>query len=187
MSLLTTFLKKKDNCDCKYLKESISRGIVEPGIVGRAAVAGVQPECLSGQLLGGKSARVGHPASRSTDGVAFLLPGVEALDFAARLGVLDPLDDLSHGDKVDVVVLGDDFVNPEKEGVHKLGIVLEPSGVEEETERSAVLGVVAVKVVVEEGVELFTGQNVGARVNHGAAWQVFVEFGIFTTIQFVHD
>ena len=147
----------------------------------------MQPEGLSWKLFGGKSARVGYPASRSTNGIAFLLPWVEALDFAARFRVLDPLNDLSHGDKVDIVMLGDDFINPEKEGVHKLGIVLEPSGMEEETEWSAVLSVVAVKVVVEEGVELFTGQNVGARVNHGAAWQVFVEFGIFTTIQFVHD
>ena len=169
------------------LKESITGRIVEPRIVWRAAVARLQSERLSGQLLGGEGARVWYPTGGDASGTAFLLPGVEALDFGAGLRVLDPLDHLRHGHEVDVGVLGQDFVHPEEESVHELGVVLQPGGVEEEAERGAVLRVVAVKVVVEESVELLAGQDVGARVDHGAAGQVLVECRVFATIQFVHD
>lgn len=170
-----------------FLKESIAGRIVEPGVVGRAAIARVQSESFTRELFGGEGAGIGDPTGRGSDRVAFLLPRLKVLDLVDALGVLDPLDDLRHGDKVDVIVLANDFVHPKEEGVHEFGIVLEPSGVEEETERSAVLSVVPVKVVVQESVELLARQNVGARVNHGAAGQVLVEFGIFTTIQLVHD
>lgn len=170
--------------DC--LKESISGRIVEPRVVWRATVAGVQSECLAGQLLGGEGAGVGDGAGGGTDWAALLLPGLEVLDLGAGLRVLDPLDDLGHGDEVDVAVLGQDLVHPEEESVHEFGVVLQPGGVEEEAERGAVLGVVAVKVVVEEGVELLARQDVGARVNHGAAGQILVECGVFAAIQLVH-
>jgi hypothetical protein len=70
------------------------------------------------------------------------------------------LDNLSHGDKVNVLVLSQNLVDPVEESVEELGVVLEPSGVEEETEGSAVLIVVTVEVVSEEVVELITAQNV---------------------------
>ena len=174
-------------CCCCCLKESVAGRIVEPWIVWRASVACLQSERLAGQLLGGKGARVWHPAGRSSDRIAFLLPRVEVLDFGAGLRVLDPLDDLGHGDEVDVAVLGQYLVRPEEESVHEFRIVLEPSGVEEETQRRAVLRVMPVEIVVEEGVELLAGQDVGARIDHGAAGQVLVECRILATVQLVHD
>lgn len=147
----------------------------------------MQSERLTGQFLGGQGARVGYGAGGGSDRRALLLPRLEVLDFAARLRVLDPLNDLRHRDEVDVAMLGQDLVHPEEEGVHEFGVVLEPSGVEEKAERRPVLGVMAVKVVVEEGVELLARQDVGARINHGAAGQVFVEGRVFTAIQLVHD
>lgn len=138
-----------------FLKEPITRRIVEPRIVWRATVTSVQSERLSGQLLGGESARVGYPAGRSSDGAAFLLPWLEVLDFSAGLRILDPLDNLSHGDEVDVGVFGHNFVHPKEESIHEFGVVLQPSGVEEEAEWGAVLSVMAIEVVVEESVELF--------------------------------
>jgi len=169
------------------LEESIAGRIVKPGIVGRATVAGLHVEGLSGQLFGVESARVGHRAGLNSSGTAVLLPGREANRFGAGLGVLDPLDDLSGRDEIDIVVFGERLIDPEEERVEHLGVVLQPGGVVEETERSTVGRVMTVEVVVEESVELLTVEDVGARINHGTTGQVLVEFGVFTTIQFVHD
>jgi hypothetical protein len=62
--------------------------------------------------------------------------------------VLDPLNDLSHGDEVDVVVVSQDFVNPVEESVEELWVVLEPSSVIVETQWSTILVVVTLEVVV---------------------------------------
>ena len=97
------------------------------------------------------------------------------------------MDDLSGRDEVDIFVFGERLIDPEEERVEHLGVVLEPSGVVEETQWGTVALVMTVEVVVEEGVELLTVEDVGARVNHGTAGQVLVEFGFFTTIQLVHD
>lgn len=69
---------------------------------------------------------------------------------------MDPLDDLSHGHEVDVVVVGQDLVDPVQEGVEELGVVLQPGGVVIEAERGAVRVVMTFEVVVEESVELIT-------------------------------
>lgn len=84
-------------------------------------------------------------------------------------------------------MLGQDLIHPEEESIHEFRVVLQPGGVEEKTKRCSVLGVMAVKVVVEESVELLAGQDVGARINHSATGQIFIECRVFTTIQFVHD
>lgn len=132
------------------LEESISRRIVEPGVVGRATVAGLHVESFSGQLFGVERARVGNSAGLNTNWAAVLLPGCEVDRFGASLRVLDPLNNLSGCDKVDIVVFRECLVDPEQERVEHLGIVLKPSGVVEETEWSAVGRVVTVEVVIEE-------------------------------------
>jgi len=68
--------------------------------------------------------------------------------------VLDPLNDLGHGDKVDVIVVGKNLIDPVEEGVQEFGIVLQPSGVIVESERCAIRVVVTLKVVIQESVEL---------------------------------
>lgn len=64
------------------------------------------------------------------------------------------MDDLGHGHEVDVAMVFEDFVDPEEKSVEEFGVVLEPGGVVVETEWSAVLIVVTLKVVVEKSVEL---------------------------------
>lgn len=140
------------------LEESVAGGVVEPRVVVRASHAGLQVQGLAGNLLGGELAGVGHPAGRGRVGVdrAAFLPRVEVLDLGRLAGVLDPLDDLRHGHEVDVVVVGEHLVDPVEEGVEELGVVLEPGGVVIKAERCAVLVVMTLEVVVEEGVELIT-------------------------------
>lgn len=82
-------------------------------------------------------------------------------------------------------MVAQNLVHPEEEGVQVLGVVLEPSCVEVESYRCSVLVVMAIKVMVEEVVELVTGQDVGAGVDHSATWKVLVEVWILSSVQLV--
>merc|ERR1712027_9966 len=86
------------------LEESVAGGVVDPGVLVGAAHAGVQVEGLAGQLVGGQLAAVGRQAGRLGLGLALLLPGLKVPGSVDIARVLDPLDDLRHGDKVDIVV-----------------------------------------------------------------------------------
>jgi hypothetical protein len=55
-----------------------------------------------------------------------------------------------------------------------------------ETKWSTVLVVMAIKIVVEEVIELISCQDVGARVNHSTPRQILVKLRIFPTIELVH-
>ena len=169
------------------LEDSISCGVVQPGVVVGTPDAGVEVECFSGQFLGGDLALVGRGAAVDEVDGAGLLPGLEGLDLVNIAGILDPLDDLSHCDEVNVVVGLEDLIDPVEEGVQELGVVLQPGGVEVETKRSSVLVVVAVEVVGQEVIELITSENVRARVNHGATGQVLIDGGVLPPVQLVHD
>lgn len=129
---------------------------------------------------------MGHPACRGSVHCALLPPGLEVLRFRDGARVLNPLDHLSHRHEVYVIVALQDLVDPVQESVQELGIVLQPGGVEVEAEGRAILFVVAIEVVVEEVIELIAGQNVAARVHHGAAGKVLVVLRILASIQLVH-
>ena len=144
----------------RFLDETVTSGIVQPGVVVGAPDASVQVQGLSGQFLGGQLAHVRSETRGFRLGVALLLPGLKVASLVDVLRVLDPLNDLRHGDEVHVVVLLDDLVDPVKEGVEELGVVLQPGGVEEQAERGAVLIVMTVEVVSEEVVELISAENV---------------------------
>lgn len=146
----------------EYLQEAITGGVVQPGIVVGATDASVKMEGFSGQFLGRQLAGAGSEARRRRLNVALLLPGVKVFGLVRVLGILDPLDDLSHSDEVNVLVLSQNLIDPVKEGIEELRVVLEPGGVEEETKRGTVLIVVTVEVVSEEIVELIAAQDVGA-------------------------
>lgn len=109
-----------------------------------------------------------HPTGRRSVDHALLPPRFEVLRLRDRAGVLDPLDHLGHRHEVHVVVIRQDLVDPVEEGVQELGVVLQPGCVEVETKGSTVLLVMPVEVVVQEVVELITGQDVAAGVDHGA-------------------
>jgi len=164
------------------LEETIASGIADPWVVVGAPDAGLQVDGLPGNLLGGQLAGVGHPAGGLALDHALLPPGLEVLDLADGAWVLHPLDHLGHGHEVHVVVVGQDLVDPVEEGVEELGVVLQPGGVEVQTQGSAVLVVVAVEVVVQEVVELVAGQDVRARIHHGAARQVLIVGGVPTSL-----
>ncbi len=142
---------------------------------------------LAGDLVRGQFAAVGDQALGSGPGVASLLPGGVVGGLVHVNGLLDPLDDLGHGDEVGVLVVGKHLVDPVQEGVGKLGVVLQPGRVVEETEGSSVLVKMSVEVVGQEVVELISSQDVGAGVNHSTAGQVFVDSGVLPSVQLVHD
>lgn len=123
-----------------------------------------------------------HPAVWNSLHHTLLPPRFEVLRLGYRPRVLNPLDHLGHGYKVDVVVVRQDLIDPEEERVQELGVVLQPSGVEVQPERGAVLFVMTVEIVVEEIVELVACEDVGARVDHSATRQVLVVVGVFSSV-----
>jgi len=142
------------------LEDSISCGVVQPGVVVGASDAGVKVEGLSGQLLCRALALVGGGAAGDEVNGASLLPWLEGFHLINVTGVLDPLDDLGHGDEVNVVVGLKDLVDPVEEGVQEFGVVLQPGSVEEETKGSPVLIVMAIEVVGQEVVELISSKDI---------------------------
>lgn len=171
----------------EYLQEAIAGGVVQPGIVVGATDASVEMEGFAGQFLGRQLAGAGSKARRLRFDLALLLPGLEVSGLVRVLGILDPLDDLRHSDEVNVLVLSQNLVDPVEESIEEFGVVLEPGSMEEETKGSTVLIVVTVEVVSEEIVELIAAQDVGARVDHSTARKVFIDGGVFPTIELVHD
>lgn len=168
------------------LEETVTRGVIEPRVIVRTTHARLEVNRLPGNLLGSEFTAGGYPTSRITYNDALLPPWLKVLRFGDRAWVLDPLDDLGHRDEIDVVVLGEDLVDPIEEGFQKFRIVLQPSSVEVKTKRGTILIVMPVEIVIEEIVELVTGENVATGVNHRAAWQILVVLRIFPAIQLVH-
>lgn len=149
---------------------AVARWVVQPWVVVGAPDTRLQVDGLPGNLLGSQLAGVGHPAGRDAFHGALLPPWIEALRFGYRPRVLDPLDHLGHGDEVHVIMIGEDLVDPVEESVQVFGVVLQPCGVEIQSERSSVLLVMSVEVMVEEVVELIAAEDVRAGVDHSASW-----------------
>lgn len=112
-------------------------------------------------------------------------PRFEVLGFANSSWILYPLNYLGHSYEVHVFTVFQNFVNPEQESVQELGVVLQPSGVEVQSEWCPVFFVVTLEVVVQEIVELVTGENVGARIDHSTTGYIFVDGGVFSSVKFV--
>lgn len=119
---------------------------------------------------------------------ALLLPGLVVVELTNGSWILHPLDDLGHGDKVDVGVVSQSLIQPEEEGIQDLRIVLQESRVEEKTERSSVGFVMAIEVISQELVELISCGFVGeAGVHHSTPWQLLLDGWLFTTIHLIHN
>jgi len=174
-----------EQCACD-LEETVSGGVVEPRIVVGASDARLQVDGLPGNLFACQLARVRYPTGRWSFDYALFPPWLEVLHLVNDPRLLDPLDDLRHGDEVHVIMVGQHFIDPEQESVQVFGVVLQPGGVEVQAHRRAVLIVMPIEVVVQKVVELIAGQDVGTRVHHGATGQVFVEVRVFSPVQFVH-
>merc|ERR1719507_1296003 len=117
---------------------------------------------LPTQLVCRKLAAVCYQTVCPWTGRALLLPGGIVLGRIHGYRVLNPLDDLGHGDEVRFWVALQDFVDPVQEGIKIFRVVLQPCSMEEQTERGPVLVEVTVEVVSEEVVELVSAEDVGA-------------------------
>lgn len=146
-------------------REVVSGRVLEPGIVLRTLGTGVQSDSLSRQLPSAQRTMVGQIAEWLTLDKTLLLPRGEVADTRQLSGRLHPLQDLSHCDEVDVVPI-EHFVDPLDKSIKVLWIQLQPTCVEEDTQRRPIGLIVAVEVMVEEVVELVTSDNVGTAVNH---------------------
>ncbi len=142
------------------LEDSISCRVIQPGVVVGASDASVKMESLSGQFLCRALALVGGGAAGDEVNGASLLPWLKGFHLVNIAGVLNPLDDLGHGDEVNVIVGLKDLVDPVEEGVQELGVVLQPGSMEEETKGSPVLVIMAVEIVGQEVVELISSKDV---------------------------
>ena len=187
MSVNARLVRESLRLRSSALVEAVSCRVVHPWVVVRTPDAGLEIDRLAGDLLARQLARVRYPTGRGAVDDALLPPRFEVLGFRDRPGVLDPLDNLRHGDEIDVVVLLQNLVDPVQESVQEFGIVLEPSGVEVKTDRSPVLIVMSVEIVIEEIVKLISREYVGAGVDHGASRKVLVKVGVFAPVEFVHD
>jgi len=92
---------------------------------------------------------------------------------------------LNHSNKVHITP-GDHFFDELDQFFLVLFLALQPGRVEVQTKRRPVAVEVPVEVVPEQPSELLTGLNVGARVDHVATRQGFIESGIVSAIQLVH-
>jgi len=93
---------------------------------------------------------------------------------------------LQHGDEVDVIA-SDHLIHKLDEFILELFLAFEPRSSEVETQWSAVGAQMAVDIVAEHAAELFSGSDVGARIDHMTTGQGLVEGGVITTIELVND
>lgn len=142
------------------LVETLSSGIENPGISSGALHASVKSVDLSWQFSGGQRTDVGQRAEGLSLNVALFFPFLEVSETGQFGGVLHPLDDLQHGDEVDVIA-SQHLVHELDEGRFEFLLAFQPRSGEVETERSAVGREVTVEVVSEHLTELVAGGDVG--------------------------
>ena len=106
------------------LEETIASRVVEPRVVVWTTDARLQVDGFAGDLFARQLAGVGHPARGLAFHHTLLSPRLEVLRLGHGARVLDPLDDLRHRHEVHVVVVGEDLVDPVKEGFQEFGVVL---------------------------------------------------------------
>lgn len=141
---------------------------------------------FTGQFSCGERASVGQRAEGLTFNIAFFFPFLEVSETSQFGGVLHPLDDLEHGDEVDVIA-GQHVVHELDESSFEFLLALKPRSREVKAERSAVGVEVTIEVVLQHLTELLTGSDVGTGIDDGTTGQRFVEVGVVTAIQLVDD
>ena len=137
------------------------------------------------QLPSRQGAGLGKRAGGGAFDIALLLPLLEGAQVADLRRVLHPLDDLQHGDEVDVVLLGD--LVDELGQRPPLLFVFQERSLEVQAEGRLVGVVVAVEVVVQQGGQIVGVADVGASVDHGTTGQRLVALNVLTTVQLVDD
>lgn len=121
---------ESQNCEIYDLEKSVSGWIIDPWVVVWTADARLQVDSFPGQFLACQFARVWHPAGGLPFHCTLLPPGLEILYLRNGSGILDPLYNLCHSYKVNVIVVRQNLVYPVQKGVKKFGIVLEPGCME---------------------------------------------------------
>lgn len=146
-------VKIPQNCPLNYnsnidLEYTVSSGVIQPWVVIGTSHASLKVDGFSGNLFGGEFAAVRYPTGGVSFDNALFPPWFEILGFCDGPWVLDPLNYLSHSYEVNIIVIGQNFVNPIQESVQELGVILQPSGVEIKTQGSTILFIMTIKVVV---------------------------------------
>lgn len=132
--------------------------ILQPWEVIRAAHASLKVQSFTGNFLWCQFTGIWYPACWLWLWVnaTFFLPWIEVFNLWWLTWVLNPLDDLCHGYKIDIIVIGKNFIDPIEECLEEFRVIFKPCSVEVETEWSAVLVVVTLKIVLEKSVKLIT-------------------------------
>jgi len=151
----------------------------------RAFHAGEKSKCLSRQFPGGEWASVGQGAVGLSLHITLFFPFLEISQSCEFSGILHPLDDLEHGDKVDVVS-SQHLLDELDQFLTEFPLGFQPGGMEVKTKGSAVGGEMTVEVVTEETTELLTSLDVRTGGNHVTTGQRFIKSWIISSIQFVH-
>ena len=130
--------------------ETVTGWIIQPWIVVGTPHTGLKVQSLSGNFLCCQFTGVGDPASWSWWWIncALLLPWVKVFDFRRLSWILNPLNNLCHCHEINVIVVGENFIDPIKESFEEFWVVFQPRSVVVKTEWSTVLIVVTVKIVV---------------------------------------
>lgn len=124
--------------------------ILNPWEVIWTAHACLKIQCLAGNLLWCQFTGIWHPTCwwwwwfDST----LLLPWIEVLNLWWLTWILNPLNYLCHCNKVDVIMIGKDFINPVKESFEEFWIVLQVCSVIIETQWCTILFIMSLEIVV---------------------------------------
>jgi len=119
----------------------------------------VEAQGLPGELPGVEGAGVGEGAEGLTLDITLVLPLREVTESGQLCGVLHPLDNLEHGDKVDIVSvdhLGDELNKLPLESL----VRFDPGSAEMEAKWSSVAAEMPLKIVSQHASKLVRIHNV---------------------------
>lgn len=147
--------------ECLILEgEAVAGWIQNPGVVVGAFNASVKPEGFSGEFSCVQGARVRQRAVGLALNITILLPFTEISERCQVSGLLHPLNNLEHGNKVDIISV--DHLRDKLDQLLLESLVgLQPGGVEVQTEGSPVGAEMSVKVVTQHSTKLISVGNVG--------------------------
>lgn len=171
---------------CLLKGEPVSRGVQDPWVIVGALHTSVQTEGFAGEFPRVEGARVGQGAVRLTLDVAFFLPFGEVSEGSQLGGILHPLNNLKHGDKVDVIPVNH-LIDELGQLLDEALVLLQPRSVEVETKGSTVGVEMPVKVVSQETSKLIRSLDIGTRRDKVTTGQVLIKVGIVPSVELVDD
>ena len=108
----------------EYLEEPIASGVVDPRIVIGTSDTSVQMQGFAWQLFGCQFAAASRNTCLTGFRCALLPPWLKGFGLINISWILNPLNDLCHCYKVDIIVGFKNLIDPGKEGIKELRVVL---------------------------------------------------------------